>query len=277
MNKPNTRMAFNFRQSLDEEKPADIYIYDEIGEDFFGGGFTADGFKAQLDDLGNRELNIYINSLGGSVQDGLAIYSMLIRHEATVNVYVDAWACSIASVIAMAGDNVYMHSGSKLMIHNASGIAWGNAEELRKMADTLDSISESALDIYANKSGGKLSRNKFKELMDAESWLSADDCVRYGLCTEIIDRKAKADGMKQLADLWADAMSGDGFVTRSEVLELIRQHAYSWEDVEREKSEKEKPADDDIEPEKAEDKPKKKKAKQSVDFNAFADAIGKLL
>lgn len=164
----------------------DIFIYGDIVTytwDDYPEDHNATSFKEELDALGDVEIiNLYINSPGGSVFQGIAIYNMLKRHRATVNVYIDALAASIASVIAMAGDKIHMPKNSMMMIHNAWTFAMGNADELRKEADDLDRINQSSVQSYLQKSGDKLSEEKLKELLDAETWLSADEALSYGLC-----------------------------------------------------------------------------------------------
>lgn len=147
---------------------------------------TATDFKNELDDLEDvKELSVYINSGGGSVFEGIAIYNMLKRHKAKVNIYVDALAASIASVIAMAGDTIFMPKNSLMMIHNAWMMAVGNAEELRKTADDLDRINESSNQAYLEREL-TISEEELQQLLDAETWLSADECVQYGLADEVI-------------------------------------------------------------------------------------------
>ena len=151
---------------------------------------TAKSFKEDLDNLGDIDtLNIYINSPGGSVFQGQAIYSIIKRHKAKINVYVDGVAASIASVIAMSGDAIFMPRNSMMMIHNPWTCAWGNANELRKQADDLDKIRESLIEAYLSKAGDKLSRETLIEIMDNETWLTAQECYDYGLCDELIEEK----------------------------------------------------------------------------------------
>src|SRR5699024_6159571 len=123
--------------------PGDIFIYGDIESyKFVDEDTTATSFKNDLDNLGNvSDINLYINSPGGNVFEGLAIHNMLKRHKAKVTVNVDALAASISSVIAMAGDVIRMPSNSMMMIHNALAGMVGNAEELRKMADDLERIT----------------------------------------------------------------------------------------------------------------------------------------
>lgn len=167
----------------------DIFIYGDIESyKFVDEDTTATSFKSDLDNLGNvSDINLYINSPGGSVFEGLAIHNMLKRHKAKVTVNVDALAASISSVIAMAGDVVKMPSNSLMMIHNALTGMVGNADELRKMADDLERITNSTKETYLTKSNGKLTEDKLTELMDAETWLSAYEAVQYGLADEVLE------------------------------------------------------------------------------------------
>ncbi|MCK5219101.1 Clp protease ClpP, partial [bacterium] len=121
------------------EKKVEILIYDQIGEDWFGDGVQAKKFAEELRDLGDIEtIELRINSPGGSVWDGNAIYNTLRGHKATVNVTIDGLAASIASVIAMSGDTITMPENALMMIHNPATIAFGEAEEMRKAANMLD-------------------------------------------------------------------------------------------------------------------------------------------
>ncbi|MEJ9151078.1 Clp protease ClpP [Bacillus smithii] len=170
--------------SSDGSNAADIFIYGDIVSYRWDESDTsASSFKEDLDNLGDvSTINLYINSPGGSVFEGIAIHNMLKRHKAKVNVYVDALAASIASVIAMAGDTIYMPKNSMLMIHNPWTFTYGNAAELRKMADDLDRIGNSSKQTYLQKAGDKLTEEKLQEMLDAETWLSADEAFEYGLC-----------------------------------------------------------------------------------------------
>lgn len=162
----------------------ELYIYGDIVRYQWDEDDTsAKSFKKDLDALGDiQTLNLYINSPGGSVFEGVAIYNILKRHKAKINVYVDALAASIASVIAMAGDTITMPSNSMMMIHNPWTFTWGNAAQLRKEADDLDRIAVSIKQSYLDRAGDKLDETKLTELLDAETWLTAQDCYDYGLC-----------------------------------------------------------------------------------------------
>jgi ATP-dependent Clp protease protease subunit len=169
---------------------ADVYIFGEIatsGYEWSDSDVSASSFKADLDSLGTlNTINLHLNSPGGSVFDGTAIGTMLSQHPAYVNVYIDGLAASIASVIAMAGDTVYMPANAMMMIHNPWTMAVGNANDMRKQADVLDKIGESMKQTYLQKAGDKLDDKTLSTLLDNETWLSAQDAVNYGFADEIL-------------------------------------------------------------------------------------------
>ncbi|ABQ23666.1 head maturation protease, ClpP-related [Clostridium kluyveri] len=175
---------WQMKMSADDDKQADIFIYGEIvSYKWDDTDTTAASFKKDLDDLGDvNTINLHINSPGGNVFEGVAIGNMLKQHKAQVNVYVDALAASIASIIAMSGNTILMPKNSMMMIHNPLSIAWGNAKDFRKKADDLDKIGLSMQTTYLNKAGDKLDQDTLQKLMDNDTWLSADDAYSYGLC-----------------------------------------------------------------------------------------------
>ena len=174
---------WNFQAKGD--RAATVRIYDEVGAGFFG-GLTAKAFAEELDDLGAiDELSVRINSPGGSVFEGLAIYNTLLSHPAKVTVDIDGLAASIASIIAMAGDEVRMAKSAKMMIHNPWTIAIGDAAEMRKAADQLDGSRDSLLDIYAGRSSK--SRAELLAMMDDETWFGADAAKSAGLADTVIE------------------------------------------------------------------------------------------
>lgn len=169
---------------------ADLYIYNEISSWDDEEVTSAQSFKRDLDNIGNvQTVNLYVNSCGGSVSDGLCIASMIKRHPAKFIGNIDGMACSIASVIVDSCDYVKMGKSTMQMIHNASvgGFIFGNAQYFRKQAEDLDRITASLRQTYLDKAGDKLNEQKLIELMDAESWLSAKECYDLGLCDEIIE------------------------------------------------------------------------------------------
>lgn len=167
-----------------ENDTIDLRLYDTIeGDGWFTESETsAKAIAKQLAENPNaKEINIYINSLGGSVMEGLGIYNQLKRHSAHKTVYIDGFACSIASVIAMAGDTVIMPKNAVMMVHNAWVVAAGNATQLRKTADDLDVINAASVQAYLDKAGDKLTPEKLTEMLDAETYLTADQCIELGL------------------------------------------------------------------------------------------------
>lgn len=135
----------------------------------------------QLTDVST--INVHINSYGGEVAEGLAIYNSLKNHKAKVKTYCEGFACSIASVIFMAGDERIMSNASLLMIHNAWTMALGNANELRKQADDLDKITQASVNAYMNHVS--ISEKELKELLDNETWLDCNEALEKGFATTI--------------------------------------------------------------------------------------------
>lgn len=183
----------------------ELYIYGDVEGDGYDwcrdevirSETSANAFREALAAHPNvTQIDLYINSYGGSVFEGTAIYNQLRRHPAHKTVYVDGFACSIASVIAMAGDEVVMPRNTLMMIHNMWMGALGNAAELRKAADDLDVINAAGRQAYLEKAGEKLDEAALTTMMDAETWLTAEQCIQYGLA----DRFADADAdMSQAA------------------------------------------------------------------------------
>jgi ATP-dependent Clp endopeptidase proteolytic subunit ClpP len=159
----------------------DVYIFDEIGTY----GVTAQAFINDIKDLKDTPINLRINSLGGDVFDGMAMYNVIKRREAKTTVYIEGIAASIATIIALGADEVVMAENSLFMIHNAWGGTMGEAKDMRKTAETLDKISSELTDIYRKKTG--LSNDVLAEMMDAETWLNADEAYELGFVDTISD------------------------------------------------------------------------------------------
>ena len=160
---------------------ADIYIFDEIGTY----GVTAQDFISEIKGLKDMPINIRINSLGGDVFDGMAMYNVIKRREAKTTVYIEGIAASIATIIALGADEVIMAENSLFMIHNAWGGTSGEAKDMRKTAETLDKITSELTDIYVKKTG--LSYDALAEMMDEETWLNAEEAFRLGFIDTISD------------------------------------------------------------------------------------------
>lgn len=160
---------------------ADIWIYSEIG----GFDVNAKSFIDELKEVKGKDLNVHINSLGGSVFDGLAIYNALKSHKGKVTTIVEGIAASIASVIAMAGDTIEMSKNSLFMIHNPFTMAGGDADELRKTANVLDKIRDEIASIYSSKTSED--HNTLIGLMSAETWFNAEETLEIGFANAIGD------------------------------------------------------------------------------------------
>lgn len=211
-NQPDRRM-WELKQRAEDAGTLELYIYGDVegdSQNFWTGEVirSETSAKALRDALAEypdaKEIAIYINSAGGSVTEGTAIYNQLKRHSAHKTVYVDGFACSIASVIAMAGDTVVMPRNALMMIHNMSMGVFGNAAELRKAADNLDTINQAGMAAYLQKAGEKLDAGKLKEMYDAETWLTAAQCMELGLADQYAEKDAdmsKAADIMQKANL----------------------------------------------------------------------------
>lgn len=199
-------LKFDFRQQTDKPDTLDLYIYSEVvpdGYDWWSGETiqsetSADFFRQKLTEYSDvKYINLYINSAGGSVREGYGIYAQLKRHPAQKTVYVDGFANSIASVIAMAGDKIIMRINSVMGIHNMMDICFGNAAEHRQCAENLDSMMEGNRQIYLSRSNGKITLEKLTELLDAETILTAQECFEYGFCDEIAELSADPEKVAQ--------------------------------------------------------------------------------
>lgn len=162
---------------------ADFYIYGDIISSEWKWEEADTNPQDVLDFLKDLEgvsnINLHVNSGGGSVFAGMAIYNILKQNKATKTVYVDGLAGSIASVIAMAGDKIIIPSNSYLMIHHALAPVWGNANEMRKMADTLDTIDEGILEVYKTKLKNDVEIETIKQMIDEETWLTGKQASEY--------------------------------------------------------------------------------------------------
>jgi len=185
----------------------ELYIYGDVEPDGYDwwtdevieSETSANHFRNELAKHSDvNQINIYINSMGGSVFEGTAIYNQLKRHTAQKTVYVDGFACSIAAVIAMAGDKVIMPHNTMMMIHDAWMITIGNARELRKAADDLDVIMEANRQAFLQKAGDKLTEENLIEMMTAETWLTAEQCIEYGLADEYAEKDADLTQAKEM-------------------------------------------------------------------------------
>ncbi|EJP6471844.1 MULTISPECIES: head maturation protease, ClpP-related [Bacillota] len=176
------RKFWNWVRDSDEERT--LYLNGVISEEtWWGDEVTPKIFKDELL-AGTGDITVWINSPGGDVFAAAQIYNMLMEYTGKVNVKIDGLAASAASVIAMAGGDVYMSPVSMLMIHNPSTIAIGDSEEMLRAKALLDEVKESIINAYELKTG--LSRTKLSHLMDAESWMNANKAIELGFADKIM-------------------------------------------------------------------------------------------
>lgn len=177
-------MGAGFSIKAKANAEADVYIYEDVGAGWFG-GVTAKQFADDLKAVGQVEtINLRINSAGGDVFDGLAIYRLLVDHKAKVVTYVDGLAASIASVIAMAGQEINISEAGFVMIHDAWGLTMGNAEDMRRMADLLDTTSGSIGDVYVART--KNSAKDVRKWMADETWFTGKEAVENGFADTLV-------------------------------------------------------------------------------------------
>lgn len=164
-------------------RKAEVFLYDVIGKDFWGEGISAQDFVDDLNGLkGVEELTIRVNSPGGSVFDGNAIYNAVRRFTPRVVAAVDGVAASAASMIIMAADHISMADNATLMVHNPVGRTDGPAEEHRKIADLLDQLRDDIVRAYARKSG--TAEATIREWLDVETWFTSEEAKAVGLSDE---------------------------------------------------------------------------------------------
>ncbi len=189
MTKVTNWLSYQPRAAATE--PAMIQIFDQIGEDWFGGsGVSAKAFSDALQSVGSGPLVVEINSPGGNVWDGLAIYNMLRGRNAQVTTRVVGIAASIASIIALAGDTVEIADAALFMIHDPSGMVAGTADDMRKMAAALDQHAEVLAGIYSKRTGKPVAQ--IRAAMTAETWFTAQEAVAFGLADSMTEMLAMA-------------------------------------------------------------------------------------
>jgi ATP-dependent Clp endopeptidase proteolytic subunit ClpP len=182
-----------FFQLVNDGTSADLYIFGDICAWPWESQGEQSGVSIvrQLKELDADEIRVHINSYGGDVAEGLAIYNVLREHKAKITTICDGFACSAASVVFMAGDKRVMQPASLLMIHNAWTVAMGNAAELRKTADDIETITQASVEAY--KTVATIPEEEIKALMDAETWILPKDAVDYGFATDIDDEDDEDD------------------------------------------------------------------------------------
>jgi ATP-dependent Clp endopeptidase proteolytic subunit ClpP len=176
---PRSWYAISPTDDRDTDESVEVSIYDEIGF----GGVTAKQFAADLKKLKGQHIDLRINSVGGSVIEGAAIFNALKRHKGGLTVHIDGLAASMASVIAMAGEETRIAENALLMIHNPWSMTMGDADDLRKEADVLDKLKATLVNAYVRKTGQP--RAAIEQMMDDETWMDATEALEHGFVDEI--------------------------------------------------------------------------------------------
>lgn len=174
----NPQARFVVKNEADKDT-AQIFILSDIGG---WDGIQARDLVPEIQQIKASNIHLHLNSYGGDVFQGIAIYNALRDHPATVTTYVDGMAASAASFIALAGERIIMNRGSEMMIHDAMGACLGNAAEMRKAVTMLERVSNTIAGLYADRAGG--TAEDWRSRMEAETWYSASEAVKAGLADE---------------------------------------------------------------------------------------------
>lgn len=179
----------------DEEKSAELILYGSIGSDEYWDDISDKAFKQDIENLGNVEnITLHINSPGGSVFSAVAIANTLKNHKAKVTANIDGLAASAATIITSACDIVRMPKNALFMIHNPITFAYGNNQEMQKTLDMLDKVKNSIIETYLNKT--KTDKETLSQLMDNETWMSAEEAKEHGFVDEILDENVEKEVIK---------------------------------------------------------------------------------
>lgn len=210
-----------------------ITIFDVIGEDYWTGeGVTAKRIAGALRAIGDRDVTVLINSPGGDMFEGLAIYNLLREHSGRVTVKVLGVAASAASIIAMAGDEVQVARAGFLMIHNAWIMAAGNRHDFREFAEYLEPFDASMADIYVARTGGELAA--MQSLMDAESWIGGSAAIEQGFADSLLASDEVQEGDDKPAAMAVrrveNALRASG-MPRTEAMRLISEFKATLRDA----------------------------------------------
>lgn len=208
-------------------KETNIYLYDEIS----WWGISAEGFIKDLNEITSPIINLHINSPGGAVFDGTAIYNALRQHKSKIISYIDGLAASIASVIPLATSEIIMGENAFFMIHEPFSIVIGTSEDMRAEADLLDKVSKTISKIYQNKTGKE--EHEIKEFMAAETWFTAEEALEAGFIDKIYkDKEEEAKAKATMFDLSIfahipDVLNTSKKTTKRELENILRDAGYS--------------------------------------------------
>lgn len=186
-----TNKVLNKAGDQPETSGVNLYLYGDIGEDWWGDGITALRVRATLSRIDDDVVNLHIHSNGGDAFEGIAIYNVLKQSDKTINVYIDGLAASAASIIALAGDKIFMPRNTQMMIHNASACAFwcGFAEDFEKMGASLRNVNDSVRQTYLGRFTG--TEEELIRYMDNETFFTADQAVALNLADEILNYDAQ--------------------------------------------------------------------------------------
>ena len=181
-----------FRLQQDEEaRSASLHVYGTIGSNEWWDDVASPSLVRELDTLDVDEITMYVNSPGGIADDGVAIMNALARNKAKVTAFVDGLAASAATIVILGADEIVMGAGSRLMIHDAWSIAWGQASVLQKAAERLDKLSQTLAGLYAQRAGGDT--EQWRAAMEAETWYTAEEAVEAGLADRVAALHAEGE------------------------------------------------------------------------------------
>jgi ATP-dependent Clp protease, protease subunit len=187
-----------------EADTLELRIYDVIGHGWYG-GVSADSIAERLSEFKDvTKIRVRINSPGGDAFDGVSIMNLLRQHKAEVEVFVDGYAASAATIIAMGADKIHMGTGSMWMVHEPWTCACGNAGDLRSVADFLDKLNDGIVDIYQARTG--LNRERLLEMLEAETWMSAKEAVEHGFADDVVEPESAEKPVEERANQRATTM-----------------------------------------------------------------------
>ena len=176
----------------DEEKSAELILYGSIGSDEYWDDISDKAFKQDIENLGDVEnITLHINSPGGSVFSAVAIANTLKNHKAKITANIDGLAASAATIITSACDTVRMPKNALFMVHNPITFAYGNNQDMQKTLEMLNKVKNSIIETYLNKA--KTDKETLSELMDNETWMSAEEAKEYGFVDEILDESVEKE------------------------------------------------------------------------------------
>lgn len=197
------REWFRFVTAKAKNEPAEVYVYGDIGETFWGEGVSAQSFVDQLNEIESTELHVRINSPGGSAWDGMTIANAIMRHPAKTTTFIDGLAASAASIVAFAGDEVVVSKWGRAMLHNAHAMVAGTAADMRDVATQLDALNANMATYYADRSSGDDDAAAFARAMEKETWYSAQELLDAGLATRIDDSGVREEVERAVASALA--------------------------------------------------------------------------